>query len=274
MAKIKNPLHSMTAHGTVGDQITFRETMHGAVATRYPKHTPSASDDQEARREQYRDGCAAWQILDPTGRLPYEALAKKLRVTAFNAFMSEYMQPITPPPPTVWATLDPATITPDLILSNGNLTVSWPGGSAWRQVKSTQLLSTRKCYFEIHLDTFNFQDQVGIINNQTLQNFYLGGDNSSSGLNLPNGHIYYNNNDYAFIAGASNGDTIGLNFDPADQSVIYTKNGTVQGTSTRAVAGPIYAIAAMHGNGVMTFNFGATAFSHAPEASYAAGVYA
>ncbi len=99
MAKITNPLMSVTAQGTLGKAITFRKTNAGAVAHRYPKIGVSNSTAQQAQREKYQDGCTEWNGLDDSERLTWDIIAEPKQISGFNAFMAAWLLAPPPPPP-------------------------------------------------------------------------------------------------------------------------------------------------------------------------------
>lgn len=96
MAKTTNPLHSLTASGSIARRITFTNRRDSATAKNW--HTPraSASLNQLTRRAIYRLSCAAWRALSPAEKTAWDVIARERAITGFNAFMSATIPTISP----------------------------------------------------------------------------------------------------------------------------------------------------------------------------------
>jgi len=102
MAKLINPLHSLTATGTVGRIATYRNSLRGAEAHTKPAPSKSHSWQQLQRRLLYSHGCAAWNALSPAAKQSWRAIGAATQITGFNAFMQQYLDTTPLPPLTIW----------------------------------------------------------------------------------------------------------------------------------------------------------------------------
>ena len=101
MAKITNPLHSLTASGSVAALITYRHTAARAIAHRLPAASKSATAAQLARRALYAAGCAAWQALTPEEKAAWAATGEVVNLSGFSLYIKTYL--LTPPAAgTIW----------------------------------------------------------------------------------------------------------------------------------------------------------------------------
>lgn len=67
-----------------GETKNYREPFY---ITRNSRYVP-----QQAWRQKFADGMAAWKALTPEEKLVYYERAKKLRITGHNLFMREYLK--------------------------------------------------------------------------------------------------------------------------------------------------------------------------------------
>jgi hypothetical protein len=99
MAKLRNPLMSLDAAGTIARALTFSRVTSGAVAKKKPAGPVTRSPMQLEHRQIYRDACAAWNALSPVQRETWVGPADQLRLTGFNAYLQNYMITHYPPWP-------------------------------------------------------------------------------------------------------------------------------------------------------------------------------
>jgi hypothetical protein len=101
MAKIKNPLMSITAAGSIGSLLTYSTTTSSPVAKRMSAPAKRTSAAQQARRVIYLDAVTTWNALTATEKAAYSAQAEPLKITGYNLFLSQHIAP-TPPAGTLW----------------------------------------------------------------------------------------------------------------------------------------------------------------------------
>jgi hypothetical protein len=107
MAKVKNPLLSQKAHGTISKVHTHRDTKNGAVVSAYSlsgglfRRPPSIL--QLTQRGLYSDAVSAWNVLSIEQKNEYVLRAIPLALTGFNLYIKENLgsSPV-PPDPEPW----------------------------------------------------------------------------------------------------------------------------------------------------------------------------
>jgi len=87
MAKVKMPLFSAGARGTLGDGITYKGGLGGPLVTRKPVRVRGDSEAQQAQRQRFQDGALMWKAVDAEERAEYEALGRLERMTGYNYFI-------------------------------------------------------------------------------------------------------------------------------------------------------------------------------------------
>ena len=98
MAKIKHPLHSISASGTIGGAISFRATARGAVAANTPQPYAQKSSAQLANQQRMSEARAAFKTLSTADRGHWQTLASKYRRSAWACFFAEYQYQFTQTP--------------------------------------------------------------------------------------------------------------------------------------------------------------------------------
>lgn len=99
MAKLTNPLMSLSATGALAGQIIFAGLNGGtrAYALRQAKVTGAP-----ARKQRYREGCTAWQALTPEQQNNWRERGKPERLNGFQAFMRDWLNSWSPVTHTIW----------------------------------------------------------------------------------------------------------------------------------------------------------------------------
>ena len=94
MAKVKAPLQSFSASGSVADTLTFRTSKNGTSVGGYSKpgsyRKTKASAIQLARRNTYSAGSRAWNSLYQSTKELFSSEAKSKKITGFNLFISNF----------------------------------------------------------------------------------------------------------------------------------------------------------------------------------------
>jgi hypothetical protein len=174
-------------------------------------------------------------------------------------------------------TLDPANTGAGASLSGGNLILTWSSANA--SSRSLVNHSTGKFYLEA---TFGGSmnagfSEVGIANSsQSMSSGQLGGSLNSGAMGFGDGCFYTNGICRGADGTSAAGSVISMAIDIGANLIWYrlgcgTWNGNVasdpatgtMGFDTSAVTGPYYAAGHVetNSNSVITFNFGATAYS-------------
>lgn len=186
------------------------------------------------------------------------------------------------PEPEVGDTLDPTTANEGAILSNGNLTLSEPGGDWMVNAATVTAKDTGNVYFEVEGSSpSDLWAEVGMVNVVAGLGDYPGLELGSWGIELGhwfNDDVYYhiNGNGYAgfttYIDGIAAGQISGFAVKLATGEVWYRlQHGTgwmgggdpALGTNPSLVypvVGPLRPSAGVY-DATLTFNFGATPFA-------------
>lgn len=114
MAKVKGPLHSLTASGTVGGTLTLLRQFRTDIAKKKSRPSGQPSAAQLARRAFYQQAAADWMALTVPQKAAYNAAADARQITPFNAYMSARL----------------ATFTGGAGIAWDNGAAQWDGGSA------------------------------------------------------------------------------------------------------------------------------------------------
>jgi hypothetical protein len=102
MAKIKGALHSIAAHGSIANTITFCKSARLQTAKGYSMPVKTISPAQLLRRTKYRYACKQWTNMDPGYKPNWLPQAQRNKVTLFNAYMSDAMSGKFPVPKSQW----------------------------------------------------------------------------------------------------------------------------------------------------------------------------
>lgn len=98
MAKIKNPLMSISAAGTIGKTIAFRATKSGSVAAMKPHCYCQQSPNELLNQQVMKNARAAFLTLDTADKADWKKLEIARLMPSWNLFFTEYQtQQITPP---------------------------------------------------------------------------------------------------------------------------------------------------------------------------------
>lgn len=180
-----------------------------------------------------------------------------------------------------YTTWNPEDKAANVILSNGNLTVTCP--ATWDSVRSIASRTTGKCYFEI---TINKYDHImsGVATSDANLTSYLGSDIYGLGW-MAAGSFYvgsiFTANGKACLA-LTNGDVVCIALDLDAGKLWFGKNGVwigsgdpVAGTDwTFSFTGGLELFAACSvQSGGGTANFGASSFSHTVPNGFNSGLY-
>lgn len=90
MAKISGPLFSFGASGTVGNMLTFNQSLSRPVARRKPSGYAPATPAQAIQRDAMSAAAVAWRALSTPTRAEWIALTNGRANTAFSKFFLEW----------------------------------------------------------------------------------------------------------------------------------------------------------------------------------------
>lgn len=88
--KVKNPLFSFNAVGSIGGLLTFKSYLGGQVAHRKVTRSKSNTDPQAAERRKMKDASTAWRSLSNNEKLQWFQVAALTRVPVFAKYLLEW----------------------------------------------------------------------------------------------------------------------------------------------------------------------------------------
>lgn len=91
MPRLKGPLFSLQAHGTLNQELTYTDGYPGHIARRIPSPTPTYTTPQLNQRFLYRLGIALWNAMTAGQKAVYQAAAVSLPYTAMNIWLREWL---------------------------------------------------------------------------------------------------------------------------------------------------------------------------------------
>jgi len=90
MAKVKNPLFSFGASGSVASLLTINQSLTAPTARRKPTGSRPASHSQAVMRADMHDAATLWATLDAPTRATWAALAAPRATTPFAKYFKEW----------------------------------------------------------------------------------------------------------------------------------------------------------------------------------------
>ena len=90
MVKVRGPLMSGAAMGTIGKLLTFQRAYRGTKCYPYKKHIDAESSLQLAHRAKFSEALGDWLALSPESKEEWNDAAKYMPMTGFNYFMSRF----------------------------------------------------------------------------------------------------------------------------------------------------------------------------------------
>jgi hypothetical protein len=91
MAKVKGPLFSISASGTIADTATYRATARGAIAQMPPIPRTAANANQRRERARFELALVGWQSLDATARAEWAAAGLAFGMAAHKLYTKAYI---------------------------------------------------------------------------------------------------------------------------------------------------------------------------------------
>lgn len=176
-----------------------------------------------------------------------------------------------------YSTLDPLNASPNIVLSNGDLTATSASGE-WDSVISTISKDSGKWYFEMTFDSSTAGGAMVCLADITVDLTTFIGASSPAGRCLSAGGTTYYAGTGSYGGGSfADGNILGFAWDANNGFVTIYKNGLNQGTwSTDAFLGTqsnvLYAGTSVQNGATVTFNFGATPFAETVPTGYCEGL--
>jgi hypothetical protein len=97
MARVKGPLLSLTASGTLDDVLLFKTTGATTTVQRPTSHDKPRTLQQQSHSTRVQEMCTAWRGLDAPSKLSWRLCAASLGKNGFKLFWVEwFLQNSTP----------------------------------------------------------------------------------------------------------------------------------------------------------------------------------
>ncbi len=93
MAKLKNPLLSLSGKGALGKAISFVRRGHRSIAEKKPEVPDAKTLAQLSWRHMYQKAVALWHALSAEEKQEWESLARPKHMTGFAWFISQALKP-------------------------------------------------------------------------------------------------------------------------------------------------------------------------------------
>ncbi|GAJ00339.1 unnamed protein product, partial [marine sediment metagenome] len=93
MAKLKKPLLSLQAIGSLAKSISFRRSRGRTIAEKKPEVPDARTLAQLSWRHMYQKAVALWHALSAAERQEWESLARPKHMTGFAWFVSQALKP-------------------------------------------------------------------------------------------------------------------------------------------------------------------------------------
>lgn len=176
-------------------------------------------------------------------------------------------------PSFIFTTFDPATLGPQGILSNGNLTFTSSSGGG-QNARSIVGKNSGKWYWEYHPSSPFLS--LGIINVLGNQSSNIGDTVHSYAYRGNFSQLKHDGINYGAVTSYTSGDVIGVALDMDTLKLQFYKNNIVQGPNHTILTGTYHAgVSGVQSGGVqsVTANFGATALVYTPPVGFNAGIF-
>lgn len=93
MAKVKNPFHSFSAHGTIAKTLTFLKRPGSSTVINKPIPEDPRSLAQLSWRHMYQKAVALWHALSEAEKQDWESQARSRHMTGYAWFISQALKP-------------------------------------------------------------------------------------------------------------------------------------------------------------------------------------
>jgi|GEM_PF-3181754 len=96
MVKVKSPLLSQTASGTIAGVLTFSNRKSGQQVRTQKKQKDVITVARTEQRAKYLEAVSAWHLLTPTEKSNWTRNAVGQNMTGYNLFISIFLGEYTP----------------------------------------------------------------------------------------------------------------------------------------------------------------------------------
>lgn len=118
MTKLKNPLFSLRASGSLAKVIAFTRRRRQNIAEKMPVPEDAKSLAQLSWRHMYQKAVALWHALSPAEKQEWESLARPKHMTGFAWFVSQALKPN----PGLYLPLQGGTMSGDIAMAGNKVT--------------------------------------------------------------------------------------------------------------------------------------------------------
>lgn len=91
MTKIKYPLHSLSASGSICQKITFSVRDSGQQVRWQKKQLNIVTEARLEARSAYSNAVIAWRLLSDSEKQSWKDQALKIKLTGYNLFVQDYI---------------------------------------------------------------------------------------------------------------------------------------------------------------------------------------
>lgn len=98
MSKLKVPLLSFEARGSIGDLVTYTKQGIIHIAKRIPKHFDANTEAQQDQREKFKEARDHWNELTNEEKAQYETDARPYHLTGYQLYMKLHIMSTWCPP--------------------------------------------------------------------------------------------------------------------------------------------------------------------------------
>lgn len=95
MSKLKSPVLSLGAQGTIADALTFQKRGQDTIVREKPIPTDPYSLAQAYQRWDYKDYAYLWTLLTNAQKQVYRTRASRYHITGFSLWMKEHLRDLT-----------------------------------------------------------------------------------------------------------------------------------------------------------------------------------
>lgn len=130
MARLRGPLLGFKAQGSIGSNVTFRETKGQDIALKIPTHPDARTLAQVYQRWRYYDAVQYYRSRSAAQIAAYRTQGVRRHLTAYQECMRQYL--LSPADQVLWLTLDtaPGAVTPDRSGQDNHGTLYGPSQAA------------------------------------------------------------------------------------------------------------------------------------------------
>ena len=92
MTRVRGPLFSVGARGTLGGAVSFKQSISGARVVKKPVPSDRRSGAQVANRGKFQEAIAYWRSLHEHEKEFYNYLGNQVGITGYDFCIGSYME--------------------------------------------------------------------------------------------------------------------------------------------------------------------------------------